>query len=151
MKGLRVDRWVGSAAQSLAVFFFLQQNPQQETSPAPSWSVTACFFPATLPTKVLRVELTIEPPGVVLVCAHGRLLSKSAEDGCISAHKIDVHACVELLICGRVRVSVSGRSGSVTPRQSTGLPLSCPGHNHYRLVFTTGSGRRPVSGNSQFP
>lgn len=62
--------------------------------------------PATLPIKVLQVELTIEPPGVVLICAHGCLLSKCAENGCIGAHKIDVDSCIELLICRSIGASV---------------------------------------------
>lgn len=58
------------------------------------------------PLRSLQGELTIEPPGVVLIRAHGCLLPKRAENGCISAHKIDVHACVELLICRSVGGSV---------------------------------------------
>lgn len=52
--------------------------------------------------------LTVQPPGVVLIRAHGRLLSKCAEDGCVSAHKIDVHTSIELLICGWASGSVRG-------------------------------------------
>lgn len=52
--------------------------------------------------------LTIEPPGVVLICAHGCLLSKGAEDGCVGAHEVDVHTRVELLVCGWASVSVRG-------------------------------------------
>lgn len=62
-----------------------------------------------LPPQDRRDALTIEPPGVVLICAHGRLLSKSAEDGCVGAHEVDVHARIQLLICGRPGVSQGDR------------------------------------------
>lgn len=63
-------------------------------------------IPDMLRPRGWQAMLTIEPPGVVLISAHGRLLSKRAEDGCVRAHEVDVHASVELLICG-------GAGGSV--------------------------------------
>lgn len=80
--------------------------------------------------------LTVEPAGVVLVGAHGRLLAQRAEDGRVRAHEVDVHARIELLVCGR-----RGQSGAALCRDQSrrqeprgpaggqGLsPPGCPGH-----------------------
>lgn len=70
-----------------------------------------------------KLDVTVQPSGVVLISAHGRLLPQCAVDGRVRPHEIDVDSGVQLPICQSVtqerRRSVTGvRHSQVRERSS---------------------------------
>lgn len=80
----------------------------------------------------MEVHVTVQPSGVVLVRPHGRLLPQGPEDGRVRPHEVDVHACVQLAVCGSARERERSRGGREHAAHTVGLKPNQSDRDTYR-------------------
>lgn len=85
--------------------FFLKGNPQRQTKElvqGVGWKLHLCLGMDTKANALVVLDwhnvCTIQPSGVILVRAHGRVFPQCSENSRVRSHEVDVHACIQLSI-----------------------------------------------------